>query len=97
MLAAWAIDSGVDAHPVTNEADVAKRHTGLGHPEGAGIHTHEHNFFGTLSESIQVQLMSLVRVTKRVVDVRDGLSELKGVNRVLYDVTTKPPGTIEWE
>ncbi|MET4897116.1 glutamine-hydrolyzing GMP synthase [Sphingomonadaceae bacterium jetA1] len=33
----------------------------------------------------------LARVTTRIIN------EVKGINRVVYDYTSKPPGTIEWE
>ena len=43
------------------------------------------------AESAQIPYEVLFKVTSRIIN------EVKGVNRVLYDLTSKPPGTIEFE
>jgi GMP synthase (glutamine-hydrolysing) len=46
---------------------------------------------GMTAESYPFEHAFLARVATRIVN------EVKGINRVVYDVTSKPPGTIEWE
>ena len=46
---------------------------------------------GMTADSFDFDHAFLARVATRIVN------EVKGINRVVYDVTSKPPGTIEWE
>ena len=43
------------------------------------------------AESAEIPFEVLQRVMSRIIN------EVKGVNRVMYDLTSKPPGTIEFE
>ena len=43
------------------------------------------------AEAADIPFAVLQKVMNRIVN------EVKGVNRVMYDLTSKPPGTIEWE
>ena len=46
---------------------------------------------GMTADSYPFEHAFLARVATRIIN------EVKGLNRVTYDVTSKPPGTIEWE
>jgi GMP synthase (glutamine-hydrolysing) len=46
---------------------------------------------GMTAESYPFEHSFLAAVATRLIN------EVRGINRVVYDVTSKPPGTIEWE
>jgi GMP synthase (glutamine-hydrolysing) len=46
---------------------------------------------GMTADFYQFDMNFLGRTATRIIN------EVRGINRVVYDVTSKPPGTIEWE
>ncbi len=50
-----------------------------------------HSEDGMTADVVELPWAVLKRISTRIVN------EVKGINRVVYDTTSKPPGTIEWE
>jgi GMP synthase (glutamine-hydrolysing) len=50
-----------------------------------------HSVDGMTADWVELPYPLLARISNRVIN------EVRGINRVVYDITSKPPGTIEWE
>ncbi|MDR3362050.1 MAG: glutamine-hydrolyzing GMP synthase [Desulfovibrio sp.] len=61
--------------------------------------TYEHVIALRIVDSVDAMTADWTRLPPEIIERMSGriISEVKGVNRVVYDVSPKPPGTIEWE
>ena len=64
-----------------------------------GKRTYDHVIAIRSINSVDAVTAQVVRLPWELIDKMTEriINEVQGVNRVVYDVTPKPPGTIEWE
>ena len=91
-IAKAGVDKGLGQYfaALTNMRSVGVMGDGRTYDYAIALRAVETSDFMT-AESAKLPWEVLSKVTSRIVN------EVKGVNRVLYDCTGKPPATIEWE
>ncbi len=77
MLSLWFFDGRVNFHPIPNPGDLSERHPGLGHAEGARIHSEEEDFLAAIPVASDVLVVGAPGVIERVVDVADRTSKVQ--------------------
>jgi hypothetical protein len=75
----------VDAQPVANHRHLAKRHAGLRHAPGAGIHAQQQYPTSRSAKALQVFTMRRPRITQGVIDMarRDERQPIHGTAKAL--------------
>jgi len=81
---------------LTTTSKKGVRHAGYlevaGRHSAGGSRKHvAHAVDGMTADFFPFDMNVLGRTATRIIN------EVRGINRVVYDVTSKPPGTIEWE
>ena len=100
------IDKGTSTSPICSRSNVARPwqyFAALLPVRSVGVmgdkRTYEETIVVRAVSSVDGMTADFSDLPHRLLSVMSNriVNEVKGVNRVVYDITSKPPGTIEWE
>ena len=95
MFSAW-LQIGENGNAFSNLREIVNRKF---HASGMGNREQMQNGIGRTAERADGMTADWVKLPYDLLEKLSSriINEVKGVNRVCFDITSKPPGTIEWE